>query len=86
MTLDYTIYSTILYIHGIHRAPQAEKFWEGGSPKIGSFSKLGEVRGGVFFSQKMIVRTCGETHSVIDSMLAFGSVCLANKNDILDLS
>ena len=38
-------------------------------PITGSFSKLGEE--GDFFSQKIIVRTCGETHSIIDSMLAY---------------
>ena len=53
-------------------------------PKSGLFQDW--ERRGDFFSQKMIVRTCGEAHSVIDSMLAFGSVCLASKNDILDLS
>ena len=50
-------------------APQAVKFWEGGPPpKIGSFSKLGEEED---FSQKMIVRTCGETHSVIELLTVY---------------
>ena len=51
MTLDYTMYSMYDIIHhGIHRAPQAEKFWEGSSPKIGSFSNLGKE--GEFFRKK----------------------------------
>ena len=91
MTLHYTTYSTILYIivlYYIYRVYTAQgsaswKILGGRLPKIWSFSNRG---GGGIFSQKIIVRTCGETHSVIDNILAFGSVCLASKNDILDLS
>ena len=45
------------------------KILGGRLPQNRVFFKTG--RGGGFFSQKMIVRTCGETHSVIDSMLAY---------------
>ena len=72
----YTIYNIVLYyiIYTVYTA--LRKLKNSGRevpPKSGLFQNW-ERREGGFFLQKIIVRTCGETHSVIDSMLAFGSV------------
>ena len=86
MTFDYTILYIIVlyyYIYMVYTGPGSAscKILGGRLPPQSGLYQNWERRG--IFSQKMIVRTCGETHSVIDSILAYGSVCLVSKNDIL---